>query len=488
MNPSHRKYLRFIWKNVLYQFTCLPNGLSSCPRKFTKLLKPPLAELHKKGHVSSSYIDDLYIQGRTYDLCVSNVIDTFIQLLFDSLGFTIHPDKSVFIPSQRLVLLGFIIDSVAMTITLTPEKALKVKEACSTLLAQGLLTIRQVACVIGKIISSFPGVMYGQLYYRALEHSETLALKTAKGDFDSQMILTEDGKKELHWWVDNIVSSHNVITHGQPSNTLTTDASQNGWGAVYNDTSTGGFWSDEEKSYHINYLELLAVFMGLQTFFKTHYHTHLRILTDNTTAIAVLNHMGTSHSDPCNRLGKEIWEWCIQRNIWLSAAHIPGVHNIKADLESRQTNDNTGWMLDRTLLNNALSQLSLHPNIDLFATRLNNQFPQYVSFKPDPGAIAVDAFSLNLHHLKFYAFPPFSVINAFLQRVREDQASGILIMPNWPTQAWFPQAMQMCVEPPITLHPAKHLLQLPGKPEKLHPLHRTLTLLVCHLSGSNCKN
>ena len=166
----------------------------------------------------------------------------------------------------------------------------------------------------------------------------------------------------------------------------------------------------------------------------------------------------------------------------------PRVHNIKADFESRRTNDNTEWMVDRAYLNNALSQLSLRPNIDLFASQLNNQFPQYVSFKPDPGAVAVDAFSLNLRYLKFYAFPPFSVINAFLQRVREDQASGILIIPNWPTQAWFPQAMQMCVEPLITLHPAIHLLQLPGKPEKLHPLHKTLTLLVCHLSGSNYKS
>ena len=179
-----------------------------------------------------------------------------------------------------------------MTITLTPEKVLKVKEACATLLGQGHATIRQVACVIGKIISSFPGVMHGQLYYRALECAKTAALKNAKGDFDSQMSLTEDCKKELQWWVDNVVSSHNVITHGQPSNTLTTDASQNGWGAVYNDTNTGGFWSHEEKFHHINYLELLAVFMGLQTFCKTNYNTHLRILTDNTTAIAVLNHMG----------------------------------------------------------------------------------------------------------------------------------------------------------------------------------------------------
>ena len=106
------------------------------------------------------------------------MIDTFIQ--FDTLGFTIHPEKSVFISSQRLVLLGFIIDSVAMTITLTPEKALKVKEAYATLVGQGPTTIRQVACVIGKIISSFPAVMYGQLYYRSLEHAKPQLSKLPK--------------------------------------------------------------------------------------------------------------------------------------------------------------------------------------------------------------------------------------------------------------------------------------------------------------------
>ena len=33
-----------------------PNGLSSCPRKFTKLITPPLASLHKKGHINSIII------------------------------------------------------------------------------------------------------------------------------------------------------------------------------------------------------------------------------------------------------------------------------------------------------------------------------------------------------------------------------------------------------------------------------------------------
>ena len=37
---EHRKYLRFYWQGSLYEYTCLPNGLSPAPRYFTKLMKP----------------------------------------------------------------------------------------------------------------------------------------------------------------------------------------------------------------------------------------------------------------------------------------------------------------------------------------------------------------------------------------------------------------------------------------------------------------
>lgn len=50
VSESHRKYLRFIWKNQLFQFTCFPNGLSSAPRIFTKILKPVYATLRSQGH------------------------------------------------------------------------------------------------------------------------------------------------------------------------------------------------------------------------------------------------------------------------------------------------------------------------------------------------------------------------------------------------------------------------------------------------------
>lgn len=59
---EHRKFLRFQWKNALFQYTCFPNGLACCPRKFTKLIKPIYAELRKKGYINVPYLDDSYLR------------------------------------------------------------------------------------------------------------------------------------------------------------------------------------------------------------------------------------------------------------------------------------------------------------------------------------------------------------------------------------------------------------------------------------------
>ena len=104
ISRKDRKYLRFLWQDTLFQFTCLPNGLSCAPGK---LLKPALSELHFRGHISSAYIDDKYLQGQTYKECVHNVIDSVTRI--DSLGLVAHPEKSVFNPSQQLEFLGFIL-------------------------------------------------------------------------------------------------------------------------------------------------------------------------------------------------------------------------------------------------------------------------------------------------------------------------------------------------------------------------------------------
>lgn len=63
IHEQDRKFLRFIWDGKVYEYTCLPMGISCAPRKFTKNLKPVFAVLHQMGFQSTSYIDDTLLVG-----------------------------------------------------------------------------------------------------------------------------------------------------------------------------------------------------------------------------------------------------------------------------------------------------------------------------------------------------------------------------------------------------------------------------------------
>lgn len=73
IDESHRKYLRFIWRKQLYEYTCLANGICSAPRWFTKLLKLVYGTLRATGYVSVYYIDDSFLQGSTFEECWENI-------------------------------------------------------------------------------------------------------------------------------------------------------------------------------------------------------------------------------------------------------------------------------------------------------------------------------------------------------------------------------------------------------------------------------
>ena len=230
------------------------------------------------------------------------MIDTIT--LLDTLGFVVHPNKSVLIPSQIRVLLGFVLNSVTMTVCLTPEKVTKLKIAVYHLITHTNPTMREVAQVVGIIVASFSGVMYGPLHYRLTEGEKTEALKQKAGNFDAHMCLTQCAKSELQWWVDTIDKAENPFFRQEPEITVSTDASKQGWGCAVNTSTTGGLWTSEESSYHIDYLEMLAVLLGLKAYKQRVCGKHVRVVVDNTTAQATINNMGTSHSPQLNTLAK----------------------------------------------------------------------------------------------------------------------------------------------------------------------------------------
>ena len=159
-----------------------------------------------------------------------------------------------------------------------------------------------------KLVSNFPGVLHGPLYYHNLEKDKSTALANKKENFDAHMKLSTQAIAELTWWSLNILDVYKPIFHREVSMVLTTEASKKGSGAECVGVSTGGLWSNLEANEHINYLELLATFLGLKTFAQAKCDIHIRLMIDNTSAVSFINNIGTSHSDKCNVLVKQLWE------------------------------------------------------------------------------------------------------------------------------------------------------------------------------------
>lgn len=259
-----KKYLKFEWQGQLYQFTCLPNGLACAARLFTKSLKPAYSTLRKHNFQSVGYIDDSYLQGTTKLECENNVKAT--TTLFDNLGLCTHPEKSRTITCSRIA--RFYLKLCSNDCHPVSCQSSKYQARLQNLLTKKQPTIREVAVVIGKLVASCPGVHMGPLFYRQLENEKTTFLKLHYGNFDAKMVLSPTARSDLQWWVDIIETVSKPISQGNRSCSLNTDAPLQGWGAVFQDQSSGGCWAPDEATQHINCLELKAAYLGLQSFCK----------------------------------------------------------------------------------------------------------------------------------------------------------------------------------------------------------------------------
>jgi len=113
----------------LYKFQCLCFSLGPAPKIFTNLLKIPIAILRRLNVRIVIYLDDMLILGYSWEEVIQSR-DTVIFLL-QHLGFVMNQKKCVLKPSQEMVFLGLEVNSVTMTLSLTPEKLLKIKSQCT---------------------------------------------------------------------------------------------------------------------------------------------------------------------------------------------------------------------------------------------------------------------------------------------------------------------------------------------------------------------
>lgn len=480
VKQSHRKYLRFIFKGKLYEFTCLPFGLNTAPYVFTKIMKPVIYHLRSLGLLSCIFLDDLILIDSTNEKCKHNVLIT--RNVLESLGFLINTEKSQLEPKQNCQYLGFILDSVKFSISLPQKKKESILMAIEKIRSSNQCKIIELAQLLGQLVAACPAIEYGWLYTKIIENQKTFALQTNNENYNKTMYLTKEIISDLGWWSSNIPTGFNKIKLYNFQLEIFSDASRSGWGLVCNNVRSHGHWTEDDKCFHINYLELLAAFIGLKTFAAKLRNCEILLRIDNTTAIAYVNKMGGTRFQHLNNLARELWQWCEQRRLWVYASYISSKENSIAEQESRRSTSEIEWKLCDTAYQTIIGNLG-NPEIDLFANKYNAKCQKYISWFPDPDAYTIDAFTITWLGMFFYAFPPFSLLNRVMQKIKTEKATGIVVVPMWPSQPWFPLFTSMVVSEKIVLEPRPNLLLSHSRDP--HPLHRNLTLIAAILSGKH---
>lgn len=480
IHKNYQKYLRFKYKENIYEFKVLPFGLSVAPYIFTKILRPVTQYLKAKGILIINYLDDFILFGDTAFECARHLELTIVIL--QKLGFIINYKKCNLIPSQTITFLGFLFNSKELSFSVPEKKIVKIKNIILSILRQKLCKIRRFAGLVGTLISICPAVAYGYLYTKIIERKKYLALKREGGNYNKYMIIDSDIKKELNWWLKSIPNKRQYIKHHDYSLVIYSDASSSGWGIYCNKEKIHGFWTGEMKKYHINYLELMAAFIGLKSFAKYCNDCSVLLRIDNTTAISYVNKMGGIKYPHLASLARRIWQWCERRNIFIFASYIESCLNKHADMESRSMSVDTEYSLNSNVFQQIVVTFG-SPEVDLFASVSNAKCNYYVSWKRDPDSIAVDAFTIKWSYLRFYAFPPFSIISRVLQKIILDKAEGIVVIPLWKAQCWYPLFRKMLIDRPLIFPPNQTLLISPFLSS--HPLWPKITLVAGMLSGKH---
>ena len=225
INASSMPYLTFIFLGLYYQFACLPQGLSSAPRIFTRVMKVVLSFLRTYGIRIAAWLDDLILAAASASLAASHTEQALYTL--KALGFLPNYEKSILIPVQRIEHLGLVWDSVAYTVSVPDDKFRDVQKKCGVALSSDV-SLRFLSSILGSIEYFRWGFPFAALHYRALQRFVNACLSR---DFSYDFVVSvPPAAADLRWWVDTEFLSPRSLVPLSPSITLYSDASLLGWG------------------------------------------------------------------------------------------------------------------------------------------------------------------------------------------------------------------------------------------------------------------
>jgi ribonuclease HI len=430
------RFLGIKWKNQWFRFKVLPFGMSTSPWVFTKIMKEVVKHWRQMGIFVWVYLDDFILAAPTQAIALQwrNVVEADMNRL----GLAREPTKGQWEPTQRVQVLGLIIDTAKGTVEVPESKVAQVSQ-----LAQHLTSVpvnapiqaRHLASVAGKVVAlsrAFaPARLLTRSFYRLIDSTHR-----AKWEWSDPVLMTEairmDAKRLL-----SMLQVFNGRSAWWPARVevLYSDASTTGWGAVWRGNRTSGLWTPQERSCHINLLEIRAVAKALQAFSTQLSGRQVHLRVDNQVARAYLGAQG-GHILLLSTEAESVWLLAIRLGIdivhtsWIAGAMNP------ADEPSRWEADD--WMISRHVFR-TLDQMWGPHTCDRFASNMNHQTLCYNDRQ-------MNTFTQDWEHHVNWLVPPFRLIGNALRMVAQSRSRATIIIPWWPAQTWWPLLMSMALQ------------------------------------------
>ncbi len=187
------------------------------------------------------------------------------------------------------------------------------------------LTVKLLQKLLGLMASAFNVITFGLLHMRPFQWWLRTTGFSPRGNPFCKIKVTRRCLHALDMWKKPWFLSQGPVL-GAPCRrvTLTTDASLTGWGVVMSGRSAQGLWEGPHLMWHINCLEMLAVFQALKHFLPDLRDQQVLVRTDNTSVVSYVNHQRGLRSHPLYRLARQILLWTQGKLLSLKAVYIPG--------------------------------------------------------------------------------------------------------------------------------------------------------------------
>ncbi len=126
----HRRFLRFAFKGVAYEFKVLPFGLALAPRTFTMCMNSTLSPLRLNGICVLIYLDDWLIFAQSRSVLKKLKLRLLAHLA--DLGLSMNMQNSTLQHCHLITFLGMVLDSRTMIALLSEQRIPSIHNTLAT--------------------------------------------------------------------------------------------------------------------------------------------------------------------------------------------------------------------------------------------------------------------------------------------------------------------------------------------------------------------